>query len=224
MPQNPFPQDTLVAVYPSRAEADASAKAVLDLGVDPGLVRVADRDDQSMALVSEMRQETSGSWRLFSSGVMTGEQATGSAMGIPVGAAVGAVIGLVIGLVAAVDEIPIAGRAALGILIGALFGGVVGMVVGGGLGTRGPATPGAAQGVPVSVGSTDDAVRQALSGHQVMRIDLVKAGGQPAATLETDDRGQDGEADILKDHLTQPTGGDWSTVAPDAPRADDGPA
>jgi hypothetical protein len=213
-----FPHDRLVAVYPSRADADRVAEDLVAAGVDRALVRIADPDDQSKAMVGEMREETGNSWLGMSSGLVTKEQTKGSLTLAPITAVVGALFGALIGL-ALVGTMPLWGRLLLGLVIGALFGGVVGMVVGAGLGARGPAARGAAAGTPLSVGRTDDLVRGVLASHRVVRIDLVHAGGNPIEVIHTEeDRTEGGQVDRLKERFSQPTGGDWGVMAPEEPR------
>ncbi|HEX2578502.1 MAG TPA: hypothetical protein VHK88_19315 [Aquihabitans sp.] len=222
MSTNPFPTERLVAVYPSRIEADAVARELADAGIDGSLVRVGDKDDEVAAMYGEMREETSQSWKLMPSAVVTKEQAKGSLTVIPICATVGLVLGLLVGLPDYGTTMPLWGRLVLGGGVGALFGTVVGMVIGGGLGARGPAERGAANGITVSVARTDDAVRRLLSAHEVVRIDRVSAGGGEIGVVETEeDRDPRGKPEQLRDRLHQPKGGDWSTMRPEEPRPND---
>jgi hypothetical protein len=101
-------------------------------------------------------------------------------------------------------------------------GSTVGYEVGGGLGARGPAEPGAADGVPVSVVSTAEEALAALRSRHALRIDLVAAGRASITPVHTEADDDDrNEAQVLGDKLQQPAHGDWSTTAPEAPRADD---
>ncbi|MCU1497893.1 MAG: hypothetical protein JWM47_1846 [Acidimicrobiales bacterium] len=220
MSANPFPQDRFVAIYPSRTHADEAAADLQSAGVDPALVRVGDREDLAAAMVGEMRQETGNSWRLLPSGIITAEQTKGSAMIMVIGGLVGVLVGLLIGLLP-FGGLGLGSRLLICAIAGGLAGSTFGMVVGGGLGARGPATPGAAQGIAVSVARTDDRVRRVLAGHDALRLDRVAAGGNPIEPVQVDRGGPDSEPELLRDHLRQPTGGNWKSVDPAQPRTDE---
>jgi hypothetical protein len=214
--------ERLVAVYPSRAAADAVVDRLVASGIDRSAVALADHADEVAALYGEMHEETGRSWSGAPSALVTKEQAKGLGTVSPVTAAIGAVLGIIIGLVGFGTLMPWWGRLLLGAAVGALFGAVVGAVIGAGLGARGPAAAPVAQGTTVSVHRADPDVRRILASHDVIRIDLVAPDGSPIGVVETEeDHDDDGEVDHLRERFNQPTGGDWSSAAPEEPRAED---
>ena len=214
------PTTRLVAVYRSRQEADAVADAVRELGVADDEVLVGHRDDQSAAAVAEQREEMGATEKLGPSAVITKEQVDGATTAMPFGTIAGAVLGLGLGLLLP-SSMALGLRLLLGAGIGALFGAVATMVIGAGLGARGPAVPGAAQGTPVSVAGNRPDVRRVLEDADYVRIDLVE--GVATSTVATEEDGADHGVPRLKAKLQQPTEGDWSSIAPEQPRADDDP-
>lgn len=219
----------LVAVYRSRAEADEVVEALQQAGIDEAAVRVGDRADQSSAAVAEQRQEVGDAWSMAPSALVTKEQAEGITVAVPIGVVVGAVLGLLLGLVLP-DAMPLWGRLLLGAGIGALFGGVATMVIGAGLGARGPATPGAAQGTTVSVVGDEERVRTLLEAGDPLRVDRVAIApeGRPeertTTTVATEaDRDDGNRLDRMRERLDQPVHGDWSANAPEQPRPDEEP-
>src|SRR4051812_11541030 len=89
-----FAQERLVAVYPSRKEADEVVAELRRHGLDERQVRLGDPDDRVAALYGEMREETTESWAGASIGVHTKEQAKGASAGVAAGAVGGIVLGL----------------------------------------------------------------------------------------------------------------------------------
>lgn len=214
--------ERLVAVYPSRAAAEAVADRLVESGIDRSGVALADHDDEVASLHGEMHEETGQSWLGAPSALVTKEQAKGLSTVAPVTAAIGAVLGMAIGFVGLGTLMPWWGRLVLGAAIGALFGAVVGAVIGAGLGARGPAAASVAQGTTVSVHRADPEIRRILATDDVIRIDLVAPDGSPIGVVETEeDHDDDGEVELLRERFNQPTGGDWSSAAPEAPRAED---
>lgn len=214
--------ERLVAVYPTREVADAVVDRLVASGIDRSSVTLGDHDDEVAALYGEMHEETGQSWLGAPSALVTKEQAKGLGTVSPVTAGIGAVLGIVIGLVGFGTLMPWWGRLVLGAAIGALFGAVVGAVIGAGLGARGPAAASVAQGTTVSVHRADPDVRRILATDDVIRIDLVAPDGSPIGVVETEeDHDDDGEVELLRERFNQPTGGDWSSAAPEEPRVED---
>jgi hypothetical protein len=213
-----FAQERLVAVYPSRREADEVVAQLRRVGLDEQQVRLGDPNDQAAALYGEMREETSQSWPGIPIGPHTKEQAKGATAGVAAGVGFGLVIGILVGLIPW-QGVAIGPRLLIGLAVGIVAGTTIGYIVGGGLNARGPAEVGAAQGVPVSVSSTDQAALDALTSQHALRIDRVGAGGAPITPVHTEEDDDDrSEVGRLTDRLRQPPGGDWSTTNADEPR------
>ncbi len=203
----------LVAVYPTRAAAERIAEELVDRGTDPRLIKVDDRDDEYLSLEAEMREETDESVPAPASPPATKEMTRGAVWFAVVGGLIGAAIAAPFAFIDT-EGLSFWWRLLVAVVVGATAGSTIGVIVGAGMGAKGPAEVSAAQrGTTLSVASTDEEIRAALTSGNPIRIDLV-SGAVAVGTVQTEeDRREDrGAVPEIKDHFQQPTGGRWDAV------------
>jgi hypothetical protein len=183
---------TLVGVFRTTDEARQAAEALAAAGISRSSIRVGDHRDEVASARGEMRDEPA-----------TKEMAKGIALAVMVGAVIGAIVGLPFAL------IPMGGldwwaRVLIVAAVGALAGSSVGLVAGGGLGSKGPGDPVAAQ-RGVTVGVTDDLerARRVLVARHPIRLDVVDRHHAPVDVVDTDDDRRTGVAHDLARNLDQ---------------------
>lgn len=173
--------ERLVAVFRSRSEAIAAARAAGEAGVPA--VRVGDESDRRAALTAEMHDEVdhtiAGPGNV---GPWTFEMSRGMVLGGLVGAAAGLVLALPFAAIGFGGFVAWVRLLVVGVA-GALAGGTAGWVVGGGFGARRDDEPLAAErGVTVSAPASEAAERS-LAAARPLRLDLVGADGSLVRTL-----------------------------------------
>jgi hypothetical protein len=171
----------LLAVYETREQAEAAARAAERLGVPQASIRVGDARDEAPALEAEMRAEMEAGVVAPQAGVaVPKEQAKASGAAMALGALIGAIVLMPF---AAFDfgNLPVAARLLICALVGASAG-ATGTYVVGAAAARGPADPMAAErGVTVRIGAGDQRVVDALKQTQPIRLDVV--GGDDSIDL-----------------------------------------
>jgi hypothetical protein len=206
-----------VGVYATADQAREAVERIRATGDDA--VRVDDPDDHAAALRGEMREEVSRTFFAPHAGLLVTKE-SGRGMGVSI-ATFGVVFALLALPLAAIGMggLPALARVGIVMLTGALAGATVGFVVGNALGSRGPATPNAADdGVVVAVDDPTDAELEAMIASKPTRLDVVDESGTPVETITTSDAREDeGSFDRLGHNLRQPPGGepsDWADTEP----------
>src|SRR4051794_2052045 len=116
------PNGTLLAVYPTREQAERAADAARAAGVPDDGVRVASRSDEVAALRAEMRDEINNSVVAPYAGVVANKEPAKTGLAATVtGAVVGAIVFLPLALVR-IGNLAVGGRLLIAALVGAATG------------------------------------------------------------------------------------------------------
>jgi hypothetical protein len=164
------PDERIVAVFRDRDTARMAAdRARRSGGKD---VAVEDRNDDTRALIGEMREETAESWAGPSIAIYTPEMARHIPGPTAAAAAIGAVLALPLAFLVG-GNVSVMGRVILAMVCGAIAGGTIGFLAGGFLGARRRTVLDLAEerGVVVGVRGGNPAAIRALATAGPIRID-----------------------------------------------------
>lgn len=188
MASEPAHENRVVAVFNTREDADAAARAAREAGAQE--IRVGDERDAAVSMTGEMREEVEHTFvGPGNIGPFTKEMAKGHRVGIPLGTAIGTVIALPLAFLP-IGTAGIVVKLILAAIVGAIAGFTVAFVAAGGF-AKPPAPMAAERGVTVSVLASDDArateVADVLSRHAPIRVDRLTPSGQPRTTVTTEE-------------------------------------
>ncbi len=184
-------EHNLIGVFRDDQGARAAADAAAQAGVDRSRIRIGGRADEVGSLRGEQSEEmgnaVAGPGNV---GPFTKEATKGIAFTTPVATVAGAVLALPLALLPL--DLSLVLRLVIAAAVGAAAGATLGLVMGGGLAAKGPGDELAAErGVTVGISFEDAAeaerVARALRQKDPIRLDVVRADGQPAGTVTTEE-------------------------------------
>jgi hypothetical protein len=192
----------LLVVYPTAARAETARARVLELGVDPALVRVDTETDEIASLRAEMHEELTQAWIVPSAAFITTKEGA-KGMGF-----VGAVA-ILVSLLVAVPLAFVDFGATLGTrlivfsAVAVALGGTIGFVAGAGAAAKRPGERTAAhRGTVVRVQGDSPELRRALVDLEPIRVDQVAHDDTPLDTVVTEgDRDDEGTVEEVTANL-----------------------